>query len=316
MRAAVVERYGPPEVARVVDEDHPGQPSKDEVVVRVCSAAVNSGDARVRGASFPPGFGVPARLAFGLRGPRRPVLGNAFAGEVEAVGPGVTGLDVGDRVCGMTGTRMGAHAEHLRIKASKVVPVPDAVSDDDAAGVLFGGTTALTFLRDKATITPGSTVLVNGASGSVGTAAVQIAVADGATVTGVTRAANAELVTSLGAVRTIDHTVTDVAELDERFDVVLDTVGTIPIPAGRRLLTDDGVLLLVAGGLAANLRARGNVRTAVAAERPDDFTHLLDLVARGELRVVIDDVLPLDRIVEAHRRVDSGRKVGNLIVHP
>lgn len=316
MRAAVVRRYGPPEVAQVIEVEDPGPPGRGEVVAAVRSVAVNSGDARIRAARFPAGMGLPARLAFGLRGPRRPILGSAFAGEVVAVGAEVDQVAVGDRVCGMAGVRMGAHAERLPIPAAKLAAVPDAVSDDEAAGILLGGTTALAALRDRAALRPGSTVLLNGASGAVGTAAVQIATGLGAEVTAVTSAANAELVTSLGAVRTIDHRVTDPAALAERFDVVMDAVGTLTVPEGRRLLADGGVLLLVAGGLGAMLQARGPVRVVTAGEKPEDFRDLLGRVERGELRVVIEDVLPLEDIAEAHRRVDSGRKVGNLLIRP
>ena len=145
---------------------------------------------------------------------------------------------------------------------------------------------------------------------------MQLAAALGATVTGVTRAANAELVTGLGAERTIDHTDVDVRALDERFDVVLDAVGNLSIADGRRLLADGGVLLLAVAGLADTLRARGAVVAGPAPERVADFEHLLGLVAGGDLTVVLDRVLGLDDVVEAHRRVDSGRKVGNLVLRP
>jgi NADPH:quinone reductase-like Zn-dependent oxidoreductase len=313
MRAAVVSAYGPPEVVRVTEVPDP-VPGKGQVLVRVRATTVNSGDARIRGCRFPRGFALPGRLALGVRSPRRAVLGVVYSGVVEAVGPGVADVSVGDEVCGMTGAAMGAHAELAAVRADRLVVKPASVSHADAAGILFGGTTALHFLRDR--VRPGATVLVNGASGAVGTAAVQLARLAGGRVTGVCSAANADLVRDLGAEEVVDHTLTSVLELPDRYDVVLDTVGTIPLAAGKRLLTPDGTLLLAVATLGETLRARGRVKAGPATERPEDFATLLDLVASGDLRVVVDRTLGLDGIVEAHRLVDSGRKVGNVVVVP
>lgn len=315
MRAAVVDRYGPPEVVRVADVPRP-DPRAGEVLVRVHSVAVTSGDARIRAARFPPGFGPPARLALGIRRPRRSILGSSFSGVVEAVGPGVTDVSPGDEVCGMSGTRMGAHAEFLVVPAAKLVRTPSGVCHDDAAGVLFGGTTALYYLRDKASVGPGTTVLVNGASGAVGTNAVQLARHFGATVTAVTSASNVALVTGLGAEHVIDHTSEELTEVAERFDVVLDTVGNLTIRSGRQLLREGGVLQLAVASLWQLLRAHGDVAAGSSPERPEDIRVLLDLVADGELTVVHDRSYDLDHMVDAYRRVDTGHKVGNVIVHP
>ncbi|SDL45333.1 NAD(P)-dependent alcohol dehydrogenase [Microbacterium azadirachtae] len=309
MRAGVVERYGPPSVVRIATVADPVA-GRGEVVVRVMAATVNSGDARIRGARFPRGFALPGRLALGLRGPRAAVLGVVFSGVVE---------EVGDRVCGMTGARMGAHAELVAVSASRLVRIDDGISFDDAAGVLFGGTTALSFLRDRAAVRPGERVLVVGAAGAVGTNAVQLAKHLGATVTAVTSAQNAELVRSLGADRVVDYRVTPtraLAEHGERFDVVFDTVGALSPKTGRPLLAEGGRLLLAAATLGEIIAARGPVKTGTAPQRPEDFTTLLDLVGSGALRVVVDDALPLDGLAAAHARVDSGRKTGNLVLHP
>ena len=315
MRAAVVDRYGPPEVVGIADVPRP-VPRADEVLVRVAAAAVSSGDARIRGARFPKGFGPFARLALGVFRPRKRILGGTFSGTVAAVGADVTGVSPGDEVCGMTGVRMGVHAEYVAVPAERVVRKPAEVTHEEAAGLLFGGTTALYFLRDKAAVRPGQSVLVNGASGAIGTNAVQLAKHFGATVTAVTSAPNASLVTGLGADRVIDHTSTDLTTVTDRFDVVLDTVGNLSPSSGRRLLTDDGVLLLAVAGLWDTVRARGDVKAGSAPERAEDFELLLGMAARGELAVVIDQVDDLDGIVTAYRRVDSGRKVGNVIVRP
>jgi NADPH:quinone reductase-like Zn-dependent oxidoreductase len=314
MRAAVVDRYGPPDVVRVADVPVP-VPRAGEVLVRVVAAAVTAADSRIRGARFPRGFGVPARLAFGVRRPRRAILGGAFSGVVEGVGADV-GLVPGDEVCGMTGIRLGAHAEYVTVAARRVVRTPADVRHDDAAGVLFGGTTALHFLRDEGRVARGRSVLVNGASGAIGTNAVQLAKHRGATVTGVTSTANVDLVTGLGADRVIDYTRTPLSGIAERFDVVLDAVGTISAAAGRRLLTDDGVLLLAVATLGETVLPRRGVRAGTAPERPEDIALLLEMVAKGELTVVVDRVHELDGIVAAHERVDSGRKVGNVLVRP
>ena len=314
MRAVVVDRYGAPDVARVVEVPRPS-PRKGEVLVRVVAAAVTSGDARIRGARFPPGFALPVRLAFGLRGPRRRILGMVFSGIVEDVGPGVTNLAPGHAVCGMTGTSMGAHAEFVSVAARRVAAVPDGVSHADAAGLLFGGSTALYFLRDKASV-PGMTVLVNGASGAVGSNAVQLARHFGATVTAVTSAGNADLVRRLGAERVIDYAVSDVRTLADRFDVVFDAVGNLSIASGRRLLRDGGVLVLAVASLWDMLRARRGVVAGSGPERAADFEWLLQRVAANDLTVVVDRTFPLEHIGDAYRLVDSGHKRGNVIVRP
>lgn len=313
MRAAVVERYGGPEVVRVVDVPVPTI-GRRQVLVRVIASAVTSGDARIRAARFPPGFTVPARLAFGVRQPRRRILGGCFSGVVEVVGDGVEGWAVGDEVCGMTGARLGTHAECVAVPARRLVVKPLAVSHADAAGVVFGGTTAWCFLHDRAKLGAGESVLVNGASGAVGTNAVQLAKHLGASVTAVTSAGNAALVTELGADRVIDYRERSLSAIDERFDVVFDTVGSLSIESGRRLLRQGGRLILAVAGLGETIRARGNVFAGSAPERTDDIAFLLGLVAGDELRVVIDRQVTLEAIADGHRRVDSGRKVGNVVV--
>ena len=246
------------------------------------------------------------------------MLGSCLSGVVESVGPGVAELAVGDDVCGMAGPGMGAHAELAVVSADRLVRKPAGVSHDDAAAVLFGGTTAWQFLHVKASVAGGDRVLVIGASGAVGSNAVQLAAMAGATVTAVTSGPNAELVRAIGASEVVDYRSTDLAALPERFDMVVDTVGTLTKATGRRLLHPGGLVLLVAGdlmGLIGSMTAR-DMRGGVAAEDPADMARLLDLVADGSLQVPLDRVLPMDDIVAAHRRVDSGRKVGNVVVRP
>ncbi|WP_306232708.1 NAD(P)-dependent alcohol dehydrogenase [Agrococcus beijingensis] len=312
MRAAIVPRYGPPSVARLVDLPTP-EPRAGQVLVRVAAAAVNSGDARMRSGSFPRGFGVVARLAIGMRGPRRRVLGTALSGTVEAIGEGVAELAVGDEVAGMP-NRLGGHAELASVRAKDFVRKPAGVSHDAAAAVLFGGTTAMHFLLDVAGLRAGQTVLVIGASGAVGTSAVQVARLAGARVTGVASTGNAELVRRLGAERVIDYARSPVERLDERFDVVVDTVGGTTA-SRTRLLAEGGTLLQVLATLGQTVTARGRVKAGVASVRPEHMRQLLAQVASGELDPVVQ-ALPLAEIARAHEIVDSGRKVGNLVVNP
>jgi NADPH:quinone reductase-like Zn-dependent oxidoreductase len=314
MRAAVVTRFGPPEVVEVREVPRP-RPGAKDVLVRVRTAAVTSGDARIRSASFPAGFWV-ARPFVGLRSPWRPVLGIALSGVVEEVGSGVTRFAPGDEVCGMAGMRMGAHAELAVVPASRLVVKPPEVGHDEAAALLFGGTTALPYLRDKGRLTAGASVLVNGASGAVGSSAVQVAKHLGAVVTGVTSTPNVGLVTKLGADRVVDYTREDLLASPERYDVVLDTVGNLTLASGRSLLAPGGRLLLVVATLGQTLRARGDAAAGPAPSRAADVEELLRMASSGALVAPVDSVHDLDGIVEAHRRVDTGHKVGNVLVHP
>ncbi|WP_278237000.1 NAD(P)-dependent alcohol dehydrogenase [Isoptericola sp. AK164] len=315
MRAALVQQYGPPDVVRVADVSAP-TPGRDEVLVRVRAAAVTVADARIRGSRFPRGFRLLARLALGVRRPRRPILGGVYSGVVEQVGPDVTTLSRGDEVAGMTGTRMGTHAELVVVPADRAVPKPDGVSHEDAAAVLFGGTTALHYLTRRAEVGPGTSVLVVGASGAVGTAVVQLAAHRGATVTGVASAANLDLVRRLGAHHVVDYRTTPVQELTGRYDVVVDVVGALSTRAGRRLLTDDGVLLLITGTFGQSLTSVGRVRSGPAPEKPQDVAELLRLVAEGALTPVTESVVGLDDVAASHARIDTGHKVGNIVLTP
>lgn len=315
MRAAVTGRYGAPEGV-VVAEVFVPEPRVGEVLVRVAAAAVTAADSRLRAARFPSGFGVISRVAMGFRGPRVRILGNSLSGTVERVGPGVIAFSVGDEVAGMTGSRMGAHAEYAVAPVRSLAHKPAQVSHADAAGVLFGASTGLYFLRDRARLAAGESVLVNGASGAVGSASVQLARHMGASVTAVTSERNHDLAARLGATRRVDYAVTPVTELGERYDVVIDAVGNISRGDGLRLLTERGRLLLVAAGLVDTIRARGRVIAGPAPELADDMRLLLELVAAGDLDAATEVAGDLEALPDAHRTIDSGRKVGNLVVLP
>lgn len=315
MRAAVVDRYGPPSVARVTEVADP-RPKRDQVIVRVEAAAVTSGDARIRAARFPAGMALPARLALGLRGPRNRVLGMAVSGTVDDVGDAVTGLAIGDEVAGMTGGRMGAHAERVAVEVKRLVRKPAAVSHEAAAAALFGGTTAWHFLHDVAKLRAGQDVLVIGASGAVGTSAVQLAKLAGATVTGVASARNGELLRGLGVDEHVDYTATDPARLGRRFDVIIDAVGTLTPRSARQLVREGGTAVLAVADLWQQLRARGQVKAGTAPGSAALVEHLMPLLERGELDPVIQQTLPLAEIARAYEIVDSGHKVGNVVVRP
>lgn len=322
MRIAAYHRYGPPDVVGVEEREKP-LPGAGEVRVRVHAASVGSSDAAGRAGS--PWF---ARLAFGLRRPRNPVLGSDFAGVVDAVGPGVTRFAVGDRVFGATGADGGAHAEAIIVgERGAIVPLPDDVAVDAAVAICDGGMTALPFLRDGGRLRPGMRVLVIGASGAVGSAAVQLAAQLGAEVTGVCGPAHVELVASLGAHRVIDYTRGDPLQPGARYDVVFDAVGASSFRRARRVLADRGRYLTTVPSWAImfqQLTSRLGRRRAVIiftglrsadAKRPD-LEELAALAASGRFAPLVERVLPLDAIVEAHAIVDTGHKAGTVAVTP
>lgn len=321
MRAAVVTRYGAPDVialqTRPVPRCGPG-----DVLVRVRATTVSSGDARVRARRVPEGMGFLMRLALGWNLPRQPILGTECSGEVVAVGAGVTRFRVGDAVVAFTGATMTAHAEYVRLAADgAIAQKPAGLGWEEAAALLFGGTTAYHYLHRGAAVKVGERVLVLGASGAVGVAAVQLARAMGAEVTGVCSAANAALVLGLGATRVIDYAVEDFTRGDARWDVVMDCVGATDYARCRRVLAPGGRLVRVVCGLggliAAPFQGRGaghRVIAGVADERPEDVAALVAMAGEGTYRAVIDGVFPLARIADAHARTDSGRKRGSVVV--
>jgi NADPH:quinone reductase-like Zn-dependent oxidoreductase len=314
MRIATFRAYGSPEVLTIEEVSKPTI-NDNEILVQVKVTAVTAADSRIRAARFPKGFGFLARLVFGITKPRVRVLGGVYSGVVADVGKAVVDFKVGDEVCGMTGAKMGAHAEYIKVGASKsIVKKPVRVSHEDAAGVLFGGTAALYFAHNKLQVAKGDTVVVNGASGAVGTNAVQLAKYYGASVVAVTDAKNSKLVTKLGADRVIDYTKQNLADSPERFDVIVDAVGNISPKQAKLLLKPHGRAGLMVASLGQMLRAHGPIKTGTATEKKEDIAFLLSLIEQGELQVVIDKVYDLEQIVTAHQYVDGGHKVGNVLV--
>jgi len=318
MKAAVLNKYGPPEVLHIEDINKP-VPKADEVLVKVIAAGVNSGDSRIRGARFPEGFGFIARLAFGIFRPRTKILGNTFSGTIEEIGSEVKNLKVGDLVFGMTGMKMSAYAEYLTVKENKVSYKPANISNEAAAALSFGASTALFFLADKAQIKKDQTILINGASGSVGSFAVQIAKFYEANVTAVCGTDNVQFVKSLGAEFVIDYKEEDIFRSEQKYDLVMDTVGNISIDKALKLLNENGKFLMLVGGLKDLIKAllaRGSKKIIAgsATEKKEDLEFLMSLVSSGKIKVIVDKVFNLNDIVQAHKLVDSGRKRGNIVV--
>lgn len=321
MKAMVYTEYGPPDVVRPAEVAKP-IPRDDEVLIRIRATTVTTADWRARSLRLPPGFGLLGRLVFGIFKPRKPILGTELAGAVEAVGKAVTRFRVGDEVFAFTGAGYGCHAEYRTIPEAGLIALkPANLSFEEAASLSFGGTTALDFLRDKAGIRRGDRVLVVGASGGVGTAAVQIARHFGAEVTGVCSTANLELVRAIGADRVIDYTKEDFATTGDTYDIIVDTTGTAPFARCEQALKPGGRLLVVLGTFAQVLgmerpsKASGKkVIASVAAERADDLRYLAKLAEAGEFRPVIDRSYPLESAAEAHAYVDTGRKRGSVVL--
>jgi NADPH:quinone reductase-like Zn-dependent oxidoreductase len=320
VKAAVYERYGPPEVVQLKEVDKP-VPKDDEVLIKIHATTVTTGDWRARSLEMPPGFGLMGRLFLGLSRPRQPILGTELAGEIESVGKDVKNFKAGDRVFAFPGASLGCHAEYRCLRETRPIALmPANLSYEEAASLSFGGTTALDFLR-RAKLSSGERVLVNGASGGVGTALVQLAKHFGAHVTGVCSTRNVELVRSLGASRVIDYTIQDFSEENETYDVIVDTAGTAPFSRSRRVLSENGRLLLVLGGFGdllvapwVSLTSKRRVIAGPAAERAEDLRLLAKLAETGEFRAVIDRRYPFEEIVEAHRYVDTGRKRGSVVL--
>lgn len=315
MKAAVNQQYGSPEVLQIRELAKPA-PKSNEILVKIRAAAVTTGDCRLRRADP---FAV--RFFFGLTKPKIQTLGDGFSGEVEAVGENVGQFKVGDAVFGTMGMGFGAHAEYVCLpETAAIAQKPANISHEEAGSIHFGGATALHFLK-KADIRPGQKVLIYGASGAVGTAAVQLAKHFGAEVTGVCSAANADMVKSIGADLVIDYQKTDFAQSNARYDVVLEAVGKADFGDCLSVLSKNGTLILVSAmlggmlrGLWASLTTRKKVVTGVAVENLDDLLFLKNLMENGQLKSVVDRVFPFEKIADAHRHVDGGHKKGNVAV--
>ena len=320
MKSAICTRYGLPDVLQLKNVEKP-IPKRDEVLIKVYVATVTSGDCRVRALNVPLGFNFIMRSVLGFSKPRQPILGSELAGVVEAIGKDVSKFKVGDAVFAFSDMAMGCYAEFKCISENSAIALkPSNLSFEESAALSFGGTTTLSFLR-RAKIQLNDKVLVIGASGCVGTAAVQLAKYFGAVVTGVCSTANIPLVKSLGARDVIDYTREDFGVNNEQYDIIIDAVGGAPFERYEASLKDGGRVLMLVAGLPDMLYAPWIAMTSnkkliagPVAFSADDIRFLADLAQAGNLISVIDKRFPFEQIVEAHRYVDTGRKKGNVVL--
>lgn len=316
MKAMTYHAYGSPEVLTLQDVPMP-EPNDDELRIRIHATAVNSGDWRLRKAD--PWL---VRLAFGLQKPNKAILGVSLSGVIDKVGKNVSDFKVGDAIFGLSGTNvLGAYAEYVCVPADAPIALkPNNVSHAEAAVIPFGAHTAWHFLR-KAGVSAGQDVLIYGASGAVGTAAVQLAKHVGASVTGVCSTVNLERITSLGADEVIDYHEQDVDETAGMYDVIFDTVNKAPmsmllkhVKAGGTLILGAGMIKEMLQGAFASLTSNKKVIIGVAEERAEDMRLFKDLVEAGILKPVIDRTYPLEQLPEAHTYVEQGHKKGNVAI--
>jgi NADPH:quinone reductase-like Zn-dependent oxidoreductase len=300
MKAIVATKFGTPDVLKLQEVVKP-EPKDNEILVKVHATTVSAGDIRMRSFNVPPLFWLPARITLGFTKPKHPIYGMELAGEVAAVGRAVTRFKVGDPVFASTlAMNFGAHAEYKCLpEDGLVLTKPQNMTYEQAAAVPIGAPTALRLLR-KGKIQRGQKVLIYGASGSVGTYAVQLAKHFGAEVTGVCSTAHVEMVKSLGADQVIDYTQEDFSTGGAQYDVIFDTVGKCPKSQATRALKPNGIFVTI-----AQLSTKQSM---------EEFTSIKGLIEAGKLKAVIDRCYPLGQTVEAHRYVETGHKAGNVVI--
>lgn len=316
MKAWTCRRYGGPDVLTLEDLPAP-LPGPDGVLIRVRATTVSSGDARVRALRLPPGFGPFGRLFLGFRGPRQPILGTEVSGIVAAVGSNVSSFRVGDPVVAFLDLKMGGHAEYAAIKETGlIVRKPANLSFEAAASMCFGGMTARHYIR-KAALKTGESLLVIGASGTVGSAFVQLAKQMGVHVTAVTSTKNVEQARALGADTIIDYKNETYTNGTQSWDVIADTVAASSFRRCLPILEEDGRYLSIAGGLADMLVGKRGARRSIsgpANSHQEDLLELRRLAETGAYTPLIDSVYPFEQMREAHIRTDTGRKRGSVVV--
>jgi NADPH:quinone reductase-like Zn-dependent oxidoreductase len=320
MKAIVATQYGSPDVLTLQEVETP-TPKDNELLIKVHATTVNAGDCRMRSFDVPPLFWLPARITLGFRKPKNPIFGMELAGEVKAVGKDVKRFKVGDQVFASTfEANFGAHAEYKCLPENgAVVTKPQNMSYEEAATLPIGANTALFFLK-AAHIQPGQKVLIYGASGSVGTFAVQLAKYFGAEVTGVCSTRNVALVKSLGADQVIDYTQEDFTKNGKTYDIIFDAVGKTTLSQCQSVLKRNGyylhtvMVLPEIQGLWYSMTTDKKVIGGTAVPRREALVFLKELVEMGRLKPVIDRCYPLEQLVEAHRYVEAGHKKGNVVI--
>ncbi len=321
MKAVVCEKYGTPEVLRLVEINKP-IPKDNEILVKVLATTSNAADARIRGAVFPSIFNLPVKIAMGFKGPRKKVLGVELSGVIEAIGKNVTQYRIGDEVFASSGAAFGAYAEYICLPEKAVMATkPSKMSFEEAAAVPHCALAALHYLN-KGEVGPGQKVMIYGASGGIGTYAVQIAKAFGAEVTAVCSTSNVELVKSLGADKVIDYAREELSKEDASYDVVFDTIGKAPITQCLNLLEERGIFLSavhlefsrILEGIKLSLKTGKKVIGGVAPYTRENLNFLKSLIEEGKLEAAIDKTFTLEQIREAHAYVDVGHKKGHVVV--
>lgn len=323
MKAILYDKYGPPEVLYIKEIEKPA-PKDDEILVKNIATTVSVADTRMRAFRVPPSAWIPARIVLGLTKPKRKILGAEMAGIVETVGTNVNRFKPGDEVFASTseGHHFGAYAQYKCIKENELVQhKPTNMTLEEAATVPVGGRTALFFLK-QAKIQEGDKVLIYGASGSVGTFAVQIAKYYGAEVTGVCSSKNIDWVKSLGADKVIDYKKGDFSKMGEKYDVIFDTLGKIPLTKSLKTLQDDGILLHAVATMSVMFRMqlatiysrKKCIGGSPSKKDHEDLKTLKKLIENGHLKTVIKRKYPMEYIVEAHHHVDEGHKKGNVVI--
>ena len=323
MKAILHTRFGPPDELQIKEVEKP-TPNDNEMLIKVRATTVTSTDCNVRNYTFVPVMlQIPARIfMFGVFRPRIAILGIDLAGEIEKVGKDVRRFSEGDYVFGTPGMTFGAHAEYTCVPENAALTIkPGSMTWEEAAAIFLGASTALFYLRDKGKIQAGHRILIYGASGAIGTYAVQLAKYYGAVVTGVCSTTNLEMVKSLGADKVIDYTKEDYTKSGETYDIVLDTVGKTSFSRCRKSLKQKGVFLPVSMGLTelvqivwTSIKGGKRVKGGVAGESVEDLELLKKLTEAGKMKPVIDRCYPLEQTAEAFEYVEKGHKKGNVVI--